>query len=79
MKKRLFTISYRTEVFQVRVTTDNKLFRFLGRMQVVIGHDVPISYREQGAVCSRTFDVHEVIGRCGGLREYACFIGHSLM
>lgn len=80
MKPRLFTVVLRTEdpvTLQIRVNTDNQRDRVLGRLQAITGN-VEVCYREQGGPV-RTFDRQAVIRRCGGYREYGCFIGRAVL
>lgn len=88
MKARLFTVvirtgnnrtqRYRLSAFHFRATTDYQANRVLGRLQSIVGPDIKIRYREQGAAY-RTFDRQAVIRRCGGYREYQCLIGRSVL
>ena len=80
MKPRLFTVVIQTKkpvTLQMRVKTDNELDRVLGRLQAITGN-VEVRYREQGAAY-QTYDRQAVIRRCGGYREYGCFIGRSVL
>lgn len=81
MKARLFTVVIRTgnhRTLQFRATTDYQANRVLGRLQAIVGSDIKIRYREQGAAYE-TFDRQAVIRRCGGYREYQCLIGRSVL
>lgn len=68
----------RTRVFCVDVRSEARLYDVLGRLQIRIGAQHPIRYREAGSSYTVRFVPMRLIGALGGFREYAQVMGPIL-